>query len=262
MHEEVFLLSWQDTLWGSNVRPVVAQDRSAHRLGRGFDRDHDLFKLGICARGTIILRRFLTLISSPQILPWFLVFRVSSSARTLSLIGRSPFSKTILSACTTIRAYRIAYSPLVVVTDILLVLLWGSPAHKPAITSTFWLINLWLSVTQPVYEVFVLARYILSIICIFFAALSWASAQTSHVTSCATCIISLALLLRLASLLLYSLIQNIVLLLEVVISGFFFVNSGGLIGCFSFIYRVSIGLFYRLLVFLSPASSYSARMPS
>ena len=206
MHEEVFLFSGQNTLWGGDVRPVVAQDRSTHRVSRGFDRYHDLFKLGISARGTIILRRFLTLVSSPQILPWFLVFRVSSPARALSLIGRSPFPKAIVSACTTIRAHRIAYSPLVFVTDILLVLLWSSPAHEPTITSTFWLVNFWLSVAQPVHKVFVLPRYLLSIICIFSAALSWASAQTSHVTSGATCIISLALLLSLASLLLNSLI--------------------------------------------------------
>ena len=123
MHEEVFLFSGQNTLWGGDVRPVVAQDRSTHRVSRGFDRYHDLFKFGIRARSTIILRRFLTLISSPQILPWFLVFGVSSSARALSLIGRSPFPKAIVSTCTTIRAHRIAYSPLVFVTDILLVLL-------------------------------------------------------------------------------------------------------------------------------------------
>ena len=263
MHEEVFLFSGQNTLWGGDVRPVVAQDRSTHRVSRGFDRYHDLFKLGISARGTIILRRFLTLVSSPQILPWFLVFRVSSPARALSLIGRSPFPKAIVSACTTIRAHRIAYSPLVFVTDILLVLLWSSPAHEPTITSTFWLVNFWLSVAQPVHKVFVLPRYLLSIICIFSAALSWASAQTSHVTSGATCIISLALLLRLASLLLYSLIQ-IVLLLEVVSFDFFFAHSKGLISVtFSnFIDRVSIGLFYRLLVFLSPATSYGTCMPS
>ena len=242
---------------------MVAQDRPAHRVSRRFDRDHYLFKLGISARSTIILRRFLTLVSSTQILPWFLVLRVSSPASALSLIGRSPFPKAIVSACTTIWAHRIAYSPLVIETDILLVLLRSSSAHEPTIASTFWLVNLWLSVAEPVYEIFVLPRYLLSIICIFSATLSWASTQASHVTSSATCIICVALLLRLASLLLYSLIQ-IVLLLEVVSSDFFLAQSKGLIGgTFStFIDRVSIGLFCRLLVFLSPATSYGTCMPS